>query len=72
MSHGFGLSEDDALKAMGDLVHFVDVGGNPVEEAAGVELAVRGLQVRHQDDDELQMSSMLLFDALYDGMKVSS
>ena len=69
--HAFGLSEDDALKAMGDLVHFVDVGGNPVEEAAGVELAVRGLQVRHQDDDELQMSSMPLFDSLYGGMKVS-
>jgi hypothetical protein len=61
----FGLSDDQAFKALGDLVHYIDVGGIPVDEAAGVEAVVRGLQAQHEDDDALLAASLPLFDSLY-------
>ena len=61
----FGLSEDKAIRALGDLVHYIDVGGIPVDEAAGIEAVVRGLQTQHDDDDTLLAASLPLFDALY-------
>jgi hypothetical protein len=67
----FGLSDDKALKAIGDLVHYVDVGGIPVDEAAGVEAVVRGLQSQHEDDDALLAASLPLFDSLYAAMKAT-
>ncbi|MBA3478366.1 MAG: chromate resistance protein [Lautropia sp.] len=44
----FGLLEDPALKRLGDLVHYIDVGGIPVDEAAGIEALVRGLLSQHR------------------------
>ena len=61
----FGLSDDKAIKALGNLVHYIDVGGIPVDEAAGVEAVVRGLQAQHEDDDALLAASLPMFDALY-------
>ena len=61
----FGLSDDQALKALGDLVHYIDVGGIPIDEAAGVEAVVRGLQAQHGNDDALLAASLPLFDSLY-------
>ena len=34
-------------------MHYIDVGGIPVDEAAGLETLVRGLQAQHPDDDAL-------------------
>lgn len=67
----FGLDEDLALKRVGQLVHYIDVGGFPVDAAAGFETVVRGLQAQHPKDDALLASALPVFDALYAAMKVS-
>jgi hypothetical protein len=63
--HAFGLDGDAALQRLGELVHCIDVGGAPVDEAAGIEALVRGLQTRHADDDGLLDAAMPVFDALH-------
>lgn len=65
VTHTFGLQEDAALARLGELVHYIDVGGIPVDEAAGVEAMVRGLQAQHDNDDTLLAASCTLFDTLY-------
>lgn len=56
---------DPALRRLGALVHELDVGGAPVDEAPGIELLIRGLRARHADDDELLAAALPLFDALH-------
>ena len=65
----FGLDEDAALMRLGQLVHYIDVGGIPVDEAAGVEMLVRGLQTLHTDDDALLAAAAPLFDTLYAALR---
>lgn len=67
----FGLDSDEALRRIGEAVHYIDVGGAASDEAAGIEAMVRGLQAAHDDDDALLDAALRLFDALYAGMKVS-
>jgi hypothetical protein len=47
---------------------YLDSGGVPSEEAAGLELVLRGLQQQHADDDVLLAAACALFDALYAGL----
>jgi hypothetical protein len=68
----FGLDGDEALRRIGEAVHYIDVGGAASEEAAGLEAMMRGLQARHDDDDELLDAALGVFDALYAGMKRSA
>ena len=72
VAHTFGLEGDRALKGIGDLVHYIDVGGIPVDEAAGVEAVVRGLLSQHPSDDALLAAALPLFDSLYAALQVSS
>lgn len=65
----FGLDTDPGLKRLGELVHFIDVGGVAVDEAPGLELLVRGLQVQHPADDTLLAAALPLFDALYAALR---
>jgi hypothetical protein len=65
VAHSFGLDEDPGIRRLGELVHYIDIGGIPVDEAAGVETIVRGLQAQHDMDDALLTASLPLFDALY-------
>jgi hypothetical protein len=67
--HVFGLTADPALKRLGELVHYIDVGGIPVDAAVGVETLVRGLQVQHPDDDALLAAALPVFDSLYVAMR---
>ena len=67
--HAFGLESDAALEALGRLVHCIDVGGAAVDEAAGIETLVRGLQARHADDDALLAASCTVFDALHAALR---
>jgi hypothetical protein len=69
VAYTFGLEEDPGIRRLGDLVHYIDVGGIPVDEAAGVETIVRGLQAQHDQDDALLAASLPLFDTLYAAMK---
>ena len=70
LMHTFGLDTDAGLQRLGELVHFIDIGGIPVDEAAGVETLVRGLQAQHDKDDALLAASLCIFDALYAALKV--
>lgn len=63
--HTFGLEADLTLKAIGALVHHIDIGGVPVDEAPGVEVMVRGLQIQHEQDDALLAAAIPFFDTLY-------
>lgn len=67
VARSFGLDADPALQRLGALVHGIDVGGAPVDEAPGVELLVRGLQTRHAKDDALLAAALPLFDSLHAG-----
>jgi hypothetical protein len=70
VAHAFGLDEDPAIARVGALVHYIDVGGIPVEEAAGFEAIVRGLQRQHALDDALFDAAAPLFDALRSALQV--
>jgi hypothetical protein len=69
VARSFGLDDDPALRRLGALVHGIDVGGAPVDEAAGVELVVRGLQVCHAKDDALLAAALPLFDSIHAALK---
>lgn len=61
----FGLMKDPALQKLGALVHYLDVGGIPVPEAAGLETLLRGMRRRVTDDDALLAEANRVFDSLY-------
>jgi len=69
VAESFGLHGDAALRRLAGLVHAIDVGGAQPEEAAGVEMIVRGLQATHRDDDALLGAGLAVFDALYAAAK---
>ncbi|MEY4563341.1 MAG: hypothetical protein RLZZ618_2618 [Pseudomonadota bacterium] len=69
VAQSFGLDNDPALKRLGELVHFIDIGGIPVDEAAGIETMVRGLQHQHPGDDDLLAAACTFFDTLYAALR---
>lgn len=70
VAESFGLMQDPALRRMASLVHYIDIGGIPVDEAPGFEMLVRGLQARHAADDELLAAAVPVFDACYAALQV--
>lgn len=65
------LGADPALRRLAALVHCLDVGGTPVDEAPGVEAVVRGLQALHPRDDALFAAALPLFDSLYAALQLT-
>lgn len=61
----FGLDQDLALARLGSLVHFLDVGGIPVAEAAGFAAMVGGARAIQIDDEALLNSVTPMLDSLY-------
>ena len=61
----FGLDQDLALARLGSLVHFLDVGGIPVAEAAGFAAIVAGARAIQADDQALLNSVTPMLDSLY-------
>jgi hypothetical protein len=61
----FGLEEDLALARLAALVHVLDVGGEPVPEAAGFEAVLTGARGRVRDDDALLAEMSVVLDSLY-------
>ena len=47
----FGLDNDAGLLRLGNLVHYLDVGGVPVAEAAGFASIMAGARTLQPDDD---------------------
>lgn len=61
----FGLDVDPDLQRVGRLVRFLDAGGIPEPDAAGVESVLLGLRKLHDEDDRLVGAAAQVFDALY-------
>jgi hypothetical protein len=61
----FGLSDDDGLAGLARLVHYLDVGGSVVAEAAGFEAVLAGLRDAAANDDALLAATAPVLDALY-------
>lgn len=61
----FGLDADPALARIGRLVHYLDVGGAPLPEAAGLEALLAGMRATLADDDALLAAAGKTFDFLY-------
>ncbi len=68
----FSLDDDPGIRGVGQLVHYIDIGGIPVDEAPGFELLVRGLQAQHKADHALLTAALPLFDTLYAAMRARS
>ena len=68
VARSFGLDVQPAIRRIGELVHYIDIGGIPQDEAAGLEMLVRGLQAQHADDDALLRAAMALFDTLHSAL----
>ena len=62
----FDLDKNATLSRIGALVHFLDAGGAPVAEAAGVETLLQGARRRANSDEELFLESEKTFDLLYE------
>ena len=71
LAASFGL-EQGPIARVGLLVHYLDVGGIPVAEAAGLEAVLGGLREVHADDDRLILAASAVFDALYAAPGASS
>ena len=67
----FGLENDTALSRLGALVHYLDVGGIPVPEAAGFAAIVSGTRSLHADDDALLKLVSPVLDSLYQSYATS-
>jgi len=67
----FALEHDTALLRLGTLVHYLDVGGVPVAESAGLETLLRGARESIPDDDKLLNEASRLFDHLYNAYQSS-
>jgi hypothetical protein len=60
------LGANAALARIGAIVHFLELRGTPVPEAAGVETLLQGALRRAQTDDELLSEAEKTFDLLYE------
>jgi len=61
----FSLDADPALTRLGALVHYLDVGGIPVPEAAGFAAIVSGRRTLQPNDDGLLKHVSPVLDSLY-------
>lgn len=65
LAASFALDNDPRLQRIARAVHFLDAGGIPVPEAAGLEAVLAGLREVHTDDHALSLAAAVVFDALY-------
>ena len=61
----FGLEDNAALMRMAAIVHSLDIGGEPVAEAKGLEAVLSGAHERVADDDALLDEISTVLDSLY-------
>lgn len=60
------LARNTALARIGSIVHFLEVRGTPVAEAAGVQTLLQGAVRRSESDNELLGEAEKTFDLLYE------
>jgi len=61
----FGLEEDRALVRLAAIVHYLDVGGIPVPEAAGLESLLAGARLSSKTDEAFLREAQKSLDYLY-------
>ena len=61
----FGLEGDAGLDRLGNLVHYLDVGGVPVAEPAGFETILQGIRSGSKDDDAFLSQVSVVLDHLH-------
>lgn len=65
LAASFGLDGDPAIARIAAIVHFLDVGGVPVPEAAGIEAVLAGARATAPNDDKLLIEASRVLDNLY-------
>jgi len=65
LATSFGLEKDPGIARLGAMVHYLDVGGVPVPEAAGFATILAGARAQTRDDDELLAEIGKSLDYLY-------
>jgi len=68
----FGLEANPALARLAGIVHYLDVGGLPAPEAAGLDLLLAGMRASIPDDDALLDAASATFDYLHSALKESA
>ena len=66
MLNRLDLAKNAALVKIGSIVHFLEVRGTPVAEAAGVQTLLQGAMRRSNSDAELLAEAEKTFDLLYE------
>jgi hypothetical protein len=61
----FGLDGQAPLQRMAKVIRYLDAGGIPAPEAAGLETVLSGLRAIHLDDDALVKAASAVFDAMH-------
>jgi hypothetical protein len=67
--HAFGLAQDAGLERLARIVHYLDAGGLPAPEAAGLETLLAGMRAAITDDDALLAAASTAFDFFYSTLK---
>lgn len=57
--------EQPGLKRLADVIHYLDAGGFQPQEASGLEQILWGLRNSIDDDDQLLLAAIAVFDALF-------
>lgn len=66
LAASFGLDRDAGLLRLGRLIHYLDIGGVPVADAAGFASVMAGARARRGDDDDGLLQDMtIVLDCLY-------
>jgi hypothetical protein len=65
----FGFDRDAGLVKIAAIVHFLDIGGPPVPEAAGFEALLSGARARTEDDDELLCKMVDVLESFYEAFR---
>lgn len=65
LSYTFELDDDPAIARIGELVHYLDVGGAPIAEATGFVTLLSGAKRSAVNDDEFLAAATPLFEHLY-------
>lgn len=61
----FGLDSNPALSQLAAIIHFLDVGGIPVDDAKGFETILKGARDKARSDDELLLAAARVLDHMY-------
>jgi hypothetical protein len=67
----FDLDGDPALKRLAATIHFLDVGGIPVDDAKGLEMILKGARDKARRDDALVLAATKVFDHVYAAYRVA-